>query len=400
MPRPPSKHGLEKKFKPWRKGKSSAAAKKKSCPKNQLRGQVRLLAKFESNSDPDKRKELEESIFALNKEIADKAGIEKQRQHAQQSHGVRFLERQRLFRMEKAVRKLLDDTRDANEQSRYQQELSRIALDQVYVAHFPHDQKYAPLFRKGVRAIDDKRALSRRVLTRSRILRELKKGDLVEWISQDQYERLPKQEWTIEMETETFGVQEPTVVNLLGASDKRFALSSQQANLVEKAQQLESSIAKEIIQKNDSKYDGCDSDEESNYDSDKGIDHETSTTGNQPVTPVGASSEGSNSDRSSDSSDDSSDSSDDSSDDDEENTKIGDTTTKRQIEKVIPADVEDDDEFDDFLMVANEKNNTVDVFKQAKQDKTSRDFISGDKSKGWKTQRQKPGEFKKPRVRK
>ena len=135
MPRPPSKHGLEKKFKPWRKGKSNTAAKKKSCPKNQLRGQVRLLAKFESNSDPDKRKELEESIFALKKEIADKEGIEKERQHAQQSHGVRFLERQRLFRMEKAVRKLIDDANDTNEQASYQQELNRIALDQVYVAH-------------------------------------------------------------------------------------------------------------------------------------------------------------------------------------------------------------------------------------------------------------------------
>lgn len=394
MPRPPSKHGLEKKFKPWRKGKSNTAAKKKSCPKNQLRGQVRLLAKFESNSDPDKRKELEESIFALKKEIADKEGIEKERQHAQQSHGVRFLERQRLFRMEKAVRKLIDDANDTNEQASYQQELNRIALDQVYVAHFPHDQKYAPLFRKGARSIDDKRTLTRRVFTRSRILRELKKEDMVDWISKDQYKRLPKQEWTTEMETETFGVQETTVVNLLGASDKRFALSSEQAHLVEVAQQIESSIAKEILEENEFRNDGCESDKESEDDTDMGMDPEISTAGKQAVTPVAASSESS----SESSSDSSSDSSDDSSVDFEENTEKGEA--KCQIEQVVPADVEDDEEFDDFLMPSNEKNNTIDVFKQAKQDKASRDFISGDKSKGWKTQRQKPGEFKRPRVRK
>ena len=355
---------------------------------------MRLLAKFESNSDPDKRKELEESIFALKKEIADKEGIEKERQHAQQSHGVRFLERQRLFRMEKAVRKLIDDANDTNEQASYQQELNRIALDQVYVAHFPHDQKYAPLFRKGARSIDDKRTLTRRVFTRSRILRELKKEDMVDWISKDQYKRLPKQEWTTEMETETFGVQETTVVNLLGASDKRFALSSEQAHLVEVAQQIESSIAKEILEENEFRNDGCESDKESEDDTDMGMDPEISTAGKQAVTPVAASSESS----SESSSDSSSDSSDDSSVDFEENTEKGEA--KCQIEQVVPADVEDDEEFDDFLMPSNEKNNTIDVFKQAKQDKASRDFISGDKSKGWKTQRQKPGEFKRPRVRK
>lgn len=61
--RPPSKHGLERKFKPWRKGESKKTKRvgsgdngdehvnKKRAPstnaslKNQLRGQKRLLAK-------------------------------------------------------------------------------------------------------------------------------------------------------------------------------------------------------------------------------------------------------------------------------------------------------------------------------------------------------------------
>jgi len=56
--RPPSKHGLERKYKPWRKGKSD---KKKvvgtdkqrtnTSLKNRLRGQKRLLAKLQKQTD-------------------------------------------------------------------------------------------------------------------------------------------------------------------------------------------------------------------------------------------------------------------------------------------------------------------------------------------------------------
>ena len=56
MPRPPSKHGLERKFKPWRRGKSamskvtsndgSHSKKPKGSLRHQLRGKERLLAKL------------------------------------------------------------------------------------------------------------------------------------------------------------------------------------------------------------------------------------------------------------------------------------------------------------------------------------------------------------------
>ena len=77
--RPPSKHGLERKYKPWRKGKSD---KKKvvgtdkqrtnTSLKNRLRGQKRLLAKFQRQSDGndnDKKEDREETINGVKHSI-------------------------------------------------------------------------------------------------------------------------------------------------------------------------------------------------------------------------------------------------------------------------------------------------------------------------------------------
>ena len=54
------------------------------------------------------------------------------------------------------------------------------------------------------------------------------------------------------------------------------------------------------------------------------------------------------------------------------------------------------EEFDDFLVPATD---AVNVFEKAKHDASQNDFVSGDKSKGWATQRQRPGQFKKRRTR-
>ena len=61
----PTKHGLDRKFKPWRKGKSSNSNKRSSL-KQQLRGHERLLAKItKSGNSDEKTKELREKIAAL-----------------------------------------------------------------------------------------------------------------------------------------------------------------------------------------------------------------------------------------------------------------------------------------------------------------------------------------------
>ena len=75
--RPPSKHGLERKYKPWRKGKSD---KKKvvgtdkqrtnTSLKNRLRGQKRLLAKLQRQTDgADKKEDREETINGVKQSI-------------------------------------------------------------------------------------------------------------------------------------------------------------------------------------------------------------------------------------------------------------------------------------------------------------------------------------------
>ena len=64
MARPPTKHGLERKFKPWRRGKSSDKKKSNTVVgsdkqrnnaslKNRLRGQKRLLAKLQKHDNDD-----------------------------------------------------------------------------------------------------------------------------------------------------------------------------------------------------------------------------------------------------------------------------------------------------------------------------------------------------------
>ena len=397
MPRPPSKHGLEKKFKPWRKGKSTTTKNDKpkakaSCLKSQLRSQERLLAKVAEGGDPEKLKEIKERVENMKKAILDKAESERQRKHAQKSHGVRFLERQKLFRMVKSTRKLLVDAQGAKEKARYQRELMRIALDQAYVAHFPHDQKYVPLFRQGARAIDDTRTLARRVITRNRILKNLKEENMVDWISKDQYALLPRGEWTMEMEKETFGVQETTKDNNKSVlSDDRFALSAQQEQLLEVAKKMESTNSEEEIDSKDSDADFGESDgdsDDSSGNTDQIDKAETSTKAS-----------GKKKDSVDEISSDSSIVSSEDSIDEENEEKEKPVDSKRPREDKPKAQAEDDD-YDDFLMPANDDTDAVQVFKQAKQDRASKDFISGDKSKGWKTQRQKPGEFKKPKVRK
>ena len=108
---------------------------------------MRWIKRIEDDTKEIKKRieELRNGIALLKDQIAQNEQKEKERRNAVESHGVRFLERQRLVRMERTARKTIEG-------SQLENELVRIALDQVYVAHFPHDvSKYQPIFRKGVR---------------------------------------------------------------------------------------------------------------------------------------------------------------------------------------------------------------------------------------------------------
>ena len=105
--RPPSKHGLERKYKPWRKGKSDKKARTvcggsdkrptNASLKNRLRGQKRLLQKLqkqnvgpsndgEEKSKNDDKKEMidgvQQSIMQLEKDIASYEAREREKKNA------------------------------------------------------------------------------------------------------------------------------------------------------------------------------------------------------------------------------------------------------------------------------------------------------------------------------
>lgn len=96
--RPPSKHGLERKYKPWRKGKSDKLKvgtdkqRTNTSLKNRLRGQKRLLAKLQRQSDTDgneKKEDREEtingvklSIKQLERDIATYEAKEREKKNA------------------------------------------------------------------------------------------------------------------------------------------------------------------------------------------------------------------------------------------------------------------------------------------------------------------------------
>ena len=84
--KPPSKHGLERKFKPWRKGKSAkfdTVKKSNASQKNQLRGQKRLLSKLESSqASAESIQGVKLKIAQIEKDIAEYEVKEREKKNA------------------------------------------------------------------------------------------------------------------------------------------------------------------------------------------------------------------------------------------------------------------------------------------------------------------------------
>ncbi|CAB9499469.1 expressed unknown protein [Seminavis robusta] len=439
MVKAPSSHGLDRKYRSWRKGKS-AKAKKQGSLKHQLRGQERLLAQvLKRNEDQGRIQELQQRIQAIKDEVAEKESKEVVRQNSKRSHGTRFLDRQRATRLERTARN-----------AKNTQELTRIALDMIYVAHFPHQQQsYRPLYRNG-----KKRWLIHpvsRAMIRQKIIQDLKENnknsfERVKWISQDMYERVPS-EWSVAQELELFDYPKGDGKDKKKETtqDNRFAISSDHDKFLEMANQLESKLDKDVPQKkkeetSDSDSSSDDDEEEpkkasgkrppkdpskrqreedgsddssSSSDSDSSEDISKSaapsTKENQTTKPMNKepeSSSSSDSDSSSDSS------SDDSSSDDEDqkvtSNRNNNDNKNNPLKKVGPdknkQEEKDSDSDDDFFVAASaKKDEDIAVFDrvQGKEEHmlAAEDPARGDKSQGWATQRQRPGQFKKKRVR-
>lgn len=444
MVKAPTKHGLDRKFKPWRRGKSQKANKRSSL-KQQLRGFERLLSKLpDTEDDKDRRMELQQKMDDLKVEISQKQQVILEKKHAEQSHGQRFLDRQKLTRKEKQARK----------QKNNEQELLKLALDLVYVAHHPNDVKYMPLFSKGARVVDQSRQLYRRAITRRRILRELsEKPKAASWISKDQYGRLPK-EWTIQDEQRVFGgsISRKGLNEKKAAKtdDSRFALASDHEALLKAADKIETEMNLEEDEEeaekdgnessnSESTSDSSEDEKEGKQDNDinpnnkrieKAKDDSSSDSSSEdsdnddeadPLTrkakyagqPVKSGKQASSDSSSSEDSDDDDDDEDkknekkdddDSSSDDSSSSSDSDSSDDDNDEKVVKKttpvatkESDGDEEADDFFCDADNETN---VFKKVTAELPAWDKFRGDKSQGWATQRQRPGsEFKRRRVR-
>jgi hypothetical protein len=116
---------------------------------------------------------MEQGIQGLKTKIQQTQIVEKERQWVKESHGLQFLEQQRLTQAEHSTCKLLSSVLTPEEREGHETELQHIALDQVYVAHFPHNMKYLPLFQDNVWMVEVKEKLPRRATIQKYILKSL-----------------------------------------------------------------------------------------------------------------------------------------------------------------------------------------------------------------------------------
>lgn len=428
--KPATKHGLDRKFKPWRRGKSEKSNKRSSL-KQQLRGIERLLQKI-PEEESERREELQIKSRALKLEIDDKQKVIQEKKHAEKAHGQRFLDRQRLTRMEKQVKK--SAAADMEEQ------LVKIALDQVYVAHHPTDVKYTPLFRKGQRVIDTSRQLYRRAVTRRRILKSLTtERQNCTWISKEQYQRLPTSEWNIQDEEELFGgsitrkgMKEVKKKLRETTEDSRFGLAPGQKTILELAEQMDAELEGQGAETEDEDLDINTMAEVSNEDrksksgDDDGSEDSSSSSDSEdseeldpavkrspaqiPASTLEEKKVDSGAPVFGDSSSSSSDSDDSSSSSDDDGVAVEKALAARGMdEKSSPSSSDSSsgsesdkdekvDQGDDFLMDAKEDDDG-NVFSMTLKQIPALGEVRGDKSKGWDTQKLRPGQFKKRRVR-
>jgi hypothetical protein len=417
MVKAPSSHGLDRKFKSWRRGKSENA-KPRGSLKQQLRNHERALNRAK---EEDHKKGLLEKIRVLKEEIDGKQATEKERQHAKESHGARFLERQKLTRMERNL-----NNNPNLSATQKEKELVKIGLDQVYVAHYPMNIRYLPLFTKVVRRVDPAKVLAQRAKTRQRILAEqfsdspqTPKTETKSWISVEQYDRVKTiagQGWSVERERETFGEASSAEAarEAGGADDDRFNAQSQHEDLLAAAEKAEAQLDKEEDAKEEEEVgvSGRTKTSKNDESSSSSSDDDSTSSGSAPskkkknTEPIAEVNNGKRKLNEESSSSDDSSSASSSSDDDN-------SIASSSIKKAAASEPKNDAiiteatdktyamEDDDFLMPVAESSDdaNLNVFAKPQEHMSAIDSAKGDKSQGWATQRQRPGQFKKRKIK-
>lgn len=429
MPRLPSKHGLERKYKPWRKGKSSSTTKNKAFTekyttkrkltkagslKNQLRSQKRLLSKMlmkeqkkerdEQQSNKVTQGDVEQRIKDIEKAIEEKEKKEREKKLANKYHSIKFFERQKLTRMERKALKSLNEAKaaaDFDDIAKYKSELEEICMDELYVAYFPNDTKYMALFEDGVRIVDDERTAKRRERTRKDILEKVKKGEIDcknSWINTT----FLNLNMECKKTKEGLNMIESQGINLKESEfNKRASYINE-----EDGKKPDKDITAKVPLKRGIGNDLI-SDSSSDSSSESSSEEESKETLESTKVNLAHHEQGSYSkstatggkNRESDSSDGSESDTSNSIDSDgndgvnNEQTSVG----KNNTHKELQANRQESD--DDFLVDGDDGQDILKPFVNNVSNELTSHRKSGDKSKGWETQKQRPGQWKKRRVR-
>ena len=370
--------------------------------------------------------DLQAKMEDLKQQIASRGASEKERANAKKSHKMRFIERQRTTRLFKQ----LTSQSEQNDSQR----LYALALDQVYVAHYPLDHSsYLNLYQNNKRrSTMNRRLLYKMASQRQRVLERLASDctQRVNWIPAEQYERIADvKTWSTDLERSTFGI---TVTDDKGSTapknaqptDSRFtAVSDRAQKLVEQQEQMEQAmivdgedLLREETNATASDNKSLDDDDSGSAGSSSGEDDadplakSTARLPRPQETPViteKGSKEGeddvSSSSSSSDDDDDDTESSRNSNESASQNkNQPGGSLIRKHpstaAEKSSSAPVKL--QKDDFLVSAvDDDGQNNNVFANAKRHVPAVDDARGDKSQGWATQRQLPGQFRKKQRR-
>lgn len=366
--------GRDPKLKPWRKGKSQNANKKGSI-KSQIRSKQRLMNKI---SDEDMKQKLKDDIHQLEIQMKCNKKKELERKLAVKYHQVKFFERQKLTRMEKKVLKKLNDAKadvDRKNVEKYNKQLEQICMDQLYVAYYPKDEKYIALFaNNGVRIVDDEKTWNKRERIRQKIIHGIQSGEVdctKSWVN---IKVLRAKNFVVDMKNIVMDDEDVEKVRMI-EKEQRFQHTSPLFETIETDDKDDD--------ENQGGHDDIHDPSDKSRETDDGNDDDDMA---EVVPTIGQSDISSSESSSSDSSSDSSSSDSDGSDSEDDN------DDKVHVAKSKEHQNDDDDSEDDFLVDDAGKGDITEVFKHAKKEANYEK--KGDKSQGWKTQKQQPHEWK------
>ncbi len=393
----------------------------------------------ESKCDPsmndDKTQELIETvqieIRLLKEQIQEKQNAQRQKKLATKYHQVKFFERQKLTRMERKIRKKLEEAKQAADFEDVRiltEQLEYVCMNQLYVAFYPNDTKYLALFANGDSGDDsgndsgngndngnggagnqgnanfaiyvkyDSTKQQKITEVKRNILMQIKDGSISHsalaqksWVNIDV---LKKRNFDVSLADFYCGFQvtttgtTSTVNSSTGSStmtkkSKKMNMNNENDEKRKKDDRLVESQQLDISnqQLNDDVNVNIDNDQNLDADSDS---DDSSTSSDSSSSSSSSSTSSSDSSNSNDS------------DTSDRNSKPPISQSEKQTNNTIHKshDVHDDSD-DDFLVDEMEHNDVKNAFlSKSSIQNLANEKVTGDKSKGWHTQKQRPGEWK------